>query len=94
MDTTNDDAEVQRIKHQMDEALALEHEQGELNWKSLLYDKSPIRRTRRLVLCFMIYFLQMFTGINVIAFYGKNERESYCYFTGTNFLRSDHRSPD
>lgn len=71
MNTTEDDPEVLAIQNQMEEALRLEHEQGGVTLKSLINDKSPIKRTRRLVLCFMIYFLQMFTGINVIAFYGK-----------------------
>ncbi|ETN39969.1 uncharacterized protein HMPREF1541_06196 [Cyphellophora europaea CBS 101466] len=69
MDTTIDDSAVQNIKTQMEDALQLEHAHDGGSLKTLLYDKSPVRKTRRLVLCFMIYFMQMFTGINVIAFY-------------------------
>ena len=72
MDTTVDDAAVQDIKKQMEDALQLEHANGGTSLKRLLNDKSPIRMTRRLILCFMIYFMQMFTGINVIAFYGEH----------------------
>jgi hypothetical protein len=71
MDTTAEDPAVQDINKQMEDALQLEHANGGVNLKKLLNDKSPIRMTRRLVLCFMIYFMQMFTGINVIAFYGE-----------------------
>lgn len=72
MDTTTDDPAVQNIKNQMEDAMQLEHANGGVSLNKLLNDKSPIRMTRRLILCFMIYFMQMFTGINVIAFYGKS----------------------
>ncbi|KAI9168093.1 Sugar transporter STL1 [Paramyrothecium foliicola] len=66
----NDDV-VQTIVADMERALQLEEqgEAGRLTWKSVLNDKSPVKNTRRLVLCFMIQFWQQFTGINVIAFY-------------------------
>ncbi|KAM0293765.1 hypothetical protein ACHAO9_001451 [Fusarium lateritium] len=37
--------------------------------KDLINDKTPVKKTRRLVLCFIIQFWQQFTGINIIAFY-------------------------
>ncbi|KAK5062644.1 hypothetical protein LTR84_004717 [Exophiala bonariae] len=69
MDTSIDDAVVQDIKTQMEEALRLEHDNGPIALKTLINDRSPVKMTRRLILSFMIYFMQMFTGINVIAFY-------------------------
>lgn len=69
MDTSEDDPEVKMIESEMEEAVRIEEEQGQLSLKTLLNDKSDLKKTRRLVLCFMIYFLQMFTGINVIVFY-------------------------
>jgi Sugar (and other) transporter len=50
----------------------LEDEQQKFNWRSIFNDKTEVKSTRRLVLCFMIQFFQQFTGINVIAFYGIN----------------------
>lgn len=76
MNTTADDPAVQNIKAQMEDALQLEHANGGTSLKKLLNDRSPLKITRRLVLCFMIYFMQMFTGINVIAFYGSASARS------------------
>ena len=87
MDTTIDDSAVQNIKTQMEDALQLEHAHDGGSLKTLLYDKSPVRKTRRLVLCFMIYFMQMFTGINVIAFYGWH---SLLLYVKTLTLRYSH----
>lgn len=55
----------------MDEALLLEQRQPKFTFKGLLKDKSEIKPTRRLALCFFIQFFQQWTGINVIAFYGE-----------------------
>ena len=66
-----DDQRVQMIQNEMREAINLESEKEKFDWKNLIYDRTDLRNTRRLILCFMIQFMQQFTGINVIAFYGK-----------------------
>lgn len=71
LDLPPDSSEVQEIESQMQAAWDLEQQNGKFKWSSLWREKSEIKKTRRLVLCFLIYFFQMFTGINVIAFYGK-----------------------
>jgi hypothetical protein len=55
----------------MEEALLLEAEQPNFHWESLINDKSDVKTTRRLILCFMVQMMQQFTGINVTAFYDK-----------------------
>lgn len=70
LSATDDSSEVQTIVSEMEAAILLEQNQPKLSIMGLLRDKSDIKKARRLVLCFMIYFMQMFTGINVIAFYG------------------------
>jgi MFS family permease len=65
------DPRVQMIQREMREAVSLESEKEKFDWKNLFYDRTDLRNTRRLILCFMIQFMQQFTGINVIAFYGK-----------------------
>jgi hypothetical protein len=71
MDRPTDSRDVQEVENEMQAAWELEQINGPFKWSSLWREKSEIKRARRLVLCFMIYFFQMFTGINVIAFYGK-----------------------
>ena len=53
----------------METSLRVEQEATKFSLKDLIKDKSPIKNTRRLILCFLIQFWQQFTGINVIAFY-------------------------
>lgn len=53
----------------MDTSLRAEKEAPKFALKDLINDKSLIKNTRRLILCFLIQFWQQFTGINVIAFY-------------------------
>ncbi|PSN68627.1 general substrate transporter [Corynespora cassiicola Philippines] len=68
-DTSEDDANVRMIEGEMAAALRLEQESVKFSFKDLVNDKTPIKNTRRLMLCFLIQFWQQFTGINVIAFY-------------------------
>lgn len=72
MDCSEDDEQVRIIENEMEEAVKLEDEQQKIDWKSIFNDKTEVKNTRRLVLCFLIQFFQQFTGINVIAFYGTN----------------------
>lgn len=67
--STTDDPNVKMIEEEMAAALRLEEESVKFSLKDLINDKTPVKNTRRLVLCFMIQFWQQFTGINVIAFY-------------------------
>ena len=67
----DDDQRVQMIQNEMREAINLESEKEKFDWKNLIYDRTDLRNTRRLILCFVVQFMQQFTGINVIAFYGK-----------------------
>ncbi|RDW76938.1 hypothetical protein BP6252_04991 [Coleophoma cylindrospora] len=67
-----DDPQVLRIEEEMKEALNIEKETTSFKWMEIIHDKSDLKNTRRLVLCFMIQLMQQFTGINVIAFYGKS----------------------
>lgn len=69
MDCSIDDPRILEIEQRMEEALRLEREEPKFSVKDLMQDKSPIKNSRRLVLCFMVQFWQQFTGINVIAFY-------------------------
>jgi MFS family permease len=68
-DTTEDDPSVRLVENEMANALRLEEESIKFSFKDLLSDRTPVKNTRRLVLCFFIQFWQQFTGINVIAFY-------------------------
>ena len=69
MDCPEEDPQVQKIKDEMGESLILERQEIKSTWSSLYNDKTDVKNTRRLVLCFMIQMFQQFTGINVIAFY-------------------------
>jgi len=55
----------------MEEALQLEHENAVGTWGTIRHGNKQVKNVRRLVLCFLIQMFQQFTGINVIAFYGK-----------------------
>ncbi|EMT72647.1 general substrate transporter [Fusarium oxysporum II5] len=68
-DCQEDDPVIHSVTQEIESALRLEHQTTKLSIKDLINDKTPIKKTRRLVLCFMIQFWQQFTGINVIAFY-------------------------
>lgn len=71
LDCNENDACVERTITEMDAALLLEQRNPKFTLKSLFNDnKSEIKPTRRLALCFLVQFFQMWTGINVIAFYG------------------------
>lgn len=69
LDCGTDDPRVIAMEESMLEALRLEEESPKYSWHDVLNDKSPIKNTRRLIICFFIQFWQQFTGINVIAFY-------------------------
>lgn len=59
----------------MDQAVVLEkNNKTPFTLRGLFEDKTDIKNPRRLMLCFLIQFFQQFTGINVIAFYGKELR--------------------
>ncbi|KAH7210072.1 general substrate transporter [Fusarium oxysporum] len=68
-DCQEDDPVIHSVTQEIESALRLEHQTTKFSIKDLISDKTPIKKTRRLVLCFMIQFWQQFTGINVIAFY-------------------------
>lgn len=68
-DCAEDDPRIKEVENAMESAIRLEHESVKFSWKHLVNDNTPVKNTRRLVLCFMIQFWQQFTGINVIAFY-------------------------
>ncbi|KPM43009.1 hypothetical protein AK830_g3531 [Neonectria ditissima] len=68
-DCSEDDPRIAQVEHDMETALRLEEESNKFSLKDLLNDKTAVKNTRRLVLCFLIQFWQQFTGINVIAFY-------------------------
>jgi hypothetical protein len=76
MNCAEDDHQVELIKNEMEESLTLERQDVKFTWKALYNDKTDVKTTRRLVLCFMIQMMQQFTGINVIAFYGKSTTRS------------------
>ncbi|OAL03658.1 general substrate transporter [Phaeosphaeriaceae sp. SRC1lsM3a] len=67
--TSISDPAVLQIEEEMATALRLEEESLSFSLRELIHDHTPIKNTRRLVICFMIQFWQQFTGINVIAFY-------------------------
>lgn len=81
MNTTEDASDVRKIVQELEEAIELEQHQPKLTIMGVLRDKSDVKKARRLVICFMIYFMQMFTGINVIAFYGTFAHPSSSAFT-------------
>ncbi|KAL2676495.1 hypothetical protein Neosp_010253 [[Neocosmospora] mangrovei] len=68
-DCQEDDPIIQSVVQEIETALNLEHQTEHFSLKNLIHDKTPVKNTRRLVLCFMIQLWQQFTGINVIAFY-------------------------
>ncbi|KAH6869056.1 general substrate transporter [Thelonectria olida] len=68
-DCSQDDPRILQAKEDMETTLRLERESIQFSIRDLFNDKTPIKNTRRLVLCFLIQFWQQFTGINVIAFY-------------------------
>lgn len=68
-DCSEDDHNVRIVEEEMANALRIEEESVHFSFKDLFNDKTPVKNTRRLVLCFAIQFWQQFTGINVIAFY-------------------------
>lgn len=65
------DPRIKRTEEEMDNAIRFEQESTKFSIKHLIYDTTEAKNTRRLVLCFLLQFFQQFTGINVIAFYGK-----------------------
>lgn len=64
-----DDPSILSTKAEMEASLELEKEATKFSIKDLIHDKTEVKNTRRLILCFMTQFWQQFTGINVIAFY-------------------------
>lgn len=72
-----DHPNVQTVVAEMEEALALEHNNHKApTFRGIFLEKSEIKNPRRLALCFLLQFFQQFTGINVIAFYGEIQRFS------------------
>lgn len=57
----------------MAHAVSLEQNDSSLSLRSIFFDKTSMKNGRRLVLCFLIQLFQQFTGINVIAFYGRDQ---------------------
>lgn len=70
MDCKEQDDRVVWIENEMEEAVRLESEQEKFKWKNLVNDKTDVKTTRRLIICFMVQMMQQMTGINVTAFYG------------------------
>lgn len=68
-DTTIDDPRVRAIENELRQSLADEQQAVQFSFRDIIKDKSEIKSTRRLVICFATQFWQQFTGINVIAFY-------------------------
>lgn len=68
-DCSEDDSRIIQVEQELETSLRVEQEATKFSLKDLINDKSPIKNTRRLILCFLIQFWQQFTGINVIAFY-------------------------
>lgn len=66
---SEDDPSILSTKAEMEASLELEQEATKFSLKDLIHDKTEVKNTRRLILCFMTQFWQQFTGINVIAFY-------------------------
>ncbi|KAM5369061.1 hypothetical protein ACJZ2D_009156 [Fusarium nematophilum] len=63
------DPSIQSVVDEIETALRLEHASTKFSLSDIVNDKTPVKNTRRLLLCFLIQFWQQFTGINVIAFY-------------------------
>lgn len=68
-DCSEDNTVVKQTEEEMETSLRVEQEATKFSLRDLINDKSSIKNTRRLALCFLIQFWQQFTGINVIAFY-------------------------
>jgi hypothetical protein len=66
---SENDPSILSTKAEMEASLELEQEATKFSLKDLIHDKTEVKNTRRLILCFMTQFWQQFTGINVIAFY-------------------------
>ncbi|EXJ72882.1 uncharacterized protein A1O5_04030 [Cladophialophora psammophila CBS 110553] len=67
MDVPIDDASVIFIQAEMEAAVRVEKEQP-FRWKRF-FEKSDVKTSRRLVICFMLQMFQQFTGIHVTAVY-------------------------
>ncbi|KAJ5683440.1 General substrate transporter [Penicillium macrosclerotiorum] len=64
--------EIQNVVAEMNEAVALERDtNSRLNIWNIMREKTELKNPRRLFLCFTLQFFQQFTGINLIAFYGR-----------------------
>ena len=66
MDLPIDSRDVKEVESEMQAAWDLEQVNGPFKWSSLWREQSEIKKTRRLVLCFMIYFFQMFTAFETL----------------------------
>lgn len=88
MDLPPDSSEIQDIENDMQAAWELEQLNGEFRWSSLWGEKSDVKKTRRLVIVVLIYLFQMFTGINVIAFYGRFSGDDELELQGANLGQS------
>lgn len=66
---SEDDPRIKTTEEEMETSLRMEREATKFSLRDLFNDKTPVKNTRRLIICFCIQFWQQFTGINVIAFY-------------------------
>lgn len=73
MDKPDHHADVVSIVNEMAHAVSVEQSDSNLSFRSIFFDKNDMKNGRRLTLCFLIQLFQQFTGINVIAFYGRDQ---------------------
>lgn len=75
LDLPVDHSDVAAVVSEMEQAISVEHNQSRFTFRSVFCETTDIKNPRRLALCFALQFFQQFTGVNVIAFYG---RETLC----------------
>jgi hypothetical protein len=72
-DTHEDSTEVLELVAEVEEAMKLE-EEGKLkssgfDWRSVLWDTSDLKNTRRIVLCFAVGFFQEMGGASILVYF-------------------------
>ena len=72
-DTHEDSNEVLELVAEVEEAMKLE-EEGKLkssgfDWRSVLWDTSDLKNTRRIVLCFAVGFFQEMGGASILVYF-------------------------
>lgn len=72
MDCPVEDSVVTSFVAEIEQAISVEEYQPKFTFTSLFSDTTQMKNPRRILLCFLIQFFQQFTGINVIAFYGRH----------------------